>query len=108
MRYRYDVDGYLASLATGSIGWGFERLVREREGRRGGCWNYGGGGCGYGLRLSEEEMGWARAGYEVLAKELRPPFLRREGQQEGEGLWLWRVVVREGMEVIGRMLERRG
>ncbi|CUS11786.1 unnamed protein product [Tuber aestivum] len=67
----------------------------------------------YVLNLPRDVQAAMVAVYDALAQNLRPPFYstsrRRHGGgvSEGEGIWLYRLIVKEGMDAVLGMIEQR-
>ncbi|KAG0643415.1 hypothetical protein HOY80DRAFT_1007481 [Tuber brumale] len=67
----------------------------------------------YVLNLPRDVQAAMVTVYDALAQSLRPPFCstsrRRHGGRasEGEGIWLYRLIVKEGMDAVLGMIELR-
>ncbi|RPA97403.1 hypothetical protein L873DRAFT_1135465 [Choiromyces venosus 120613-1] len=67
----------------------------------------------YVLNLPRDVQAAMLSVYDALAQNLRPPFYsssrRRHGGRasEGEGIWLYRLIVKEGMDAVLHMIEQR-
>lgn len=85
-RYSHDPDGYIDHLPAIA----FESFAAREPVLTG---------------LEESMRRWVVEAYVVLSVKLKLPFAPHE--QGRVGLWLWRMIVRGGMEDVLNMLERR-
>ncbi|KAI5803784.1 hypothetical protein EDC01DRAFT_469709 [Geopyxis carbonaria] len=60
----------------------------------------------YLIDMPADQRAWVVACYNALSQYLRPPFVPQG--RRGEGMWLYRLIVRDGMESVHTMLEQRG